>query len=177
MLIGTNVDGFQAYMREAFEDCAEWLSLWPSNTEDTLPQDMLGQQAIARRSPTSMDAVAGRLAMMLRGLGAEAVTAHTQPSEDLDFQFRQLLWRWIEDPLTSGADVIETICASTPPGFRNRIMGLQNIKGTGLGFVYAWQAWDACAKACAQLLNACWDDAPPTLQQRLEPYRPIGLRP
>jgi hypothetical protein len=30
-------------------------------------------------------------------------------------------------------------------------MGIQNIKGTGLDFVYRWQAWDTCHKACQQL--------------------------
>lgn len=30
-------------------------------------------------------------------------------------------------------------------------MGIQNIKGTGLDFVYRWQAWETCQKACAQL--------------------------
>jgi dGTP triphosphohydrolase len=30
-------------------------------------------------------------------------------------------------------------------------MGIQNIKGTGLDFVYRWQAWEACQKACTQL--------------------------
>jgi hypothetical protein len=44
------------------------------------------------------------------------------------------------------------ICEATPPGFLNRIMGIQNIKGTGLDFVYRWQAWERCHQAC-QLLR------------------------
>ena len=32
-------------------------------------------------------------------------------------------------------------------------MGLQNIKGTGLDFVYRWQAWDACHTACQMLIS------------------------
>jgi hypothetical protein len=30
-------------------------------------------------------------------------------------------------------------------------MGMQNIKGTGLDFVYRWQAWETCFKACELL--------------------------
>ncbi len=32
-------------------------------------------------------------------------------------------------------------------------MGIQNIKGTGLDFVYRWQAWDNCNRYCQQLNN------------------------
>ncbi len=76
----------------------------------------------------------------------------------LDEDFRALLWGWfqrkivvIEDYHATGNQVIERICSETPPGYLSRIMGLQNIKGTGLGFVYCWQAWEECYQACAQL--------------------------
>lgn len=234
VLIGSNLDGFRAYMREAFEEIEDTLSLWPDGDTDTAPLDILRQQASRRRIPTDRAEISRRLTAMLEGLGAsslvdrveswleqpealqqamqaegldahaaevnaqlkrdldelrqfkalaDAVQASPQASDALDQRYRAEVWRWIEaqlivieDPLSTGDQIIETICASTPPGFRNRIMGLQNIKGTGLGFVYAWQAWDACARACAQLLTACWDDAPAELQQCLQRYRPTGLR-
>ena len=47
--------------------------------------------------------------------------------------------------------VIKQIADATPPGYFNRIMGIQNIKGTGLDFVYRWQAWNTCYEACTQL--------------------------
>jgi len=34
----------------------------------------------------------------------------------------------------------------------NKIMGLQNIKGTGLDFVYRWQSWEICYNACQDML-------------------------
>jgi poly-gamma-glutamate synthase PgsB/CapB len=78
----------------------------------------------------------------------------------LDEDFRGLLWGWferkfvvIEDYHATGNQVIERIGYETPPGYLNRIMGLQNIKGTGLGFVYCWQAWEQCYQACLQLRN------------------------
>ena len=81
-----------------------------------------------------------------------------EESAKLDEDFRELLWEWfqrkivvIEDYHATGNQVIERICRETPPGYLNRIMGLQNIKGTGLGFVYCWQAWEECYQACLQL--------------------------
>jgi gamma-polyglutamate synthase len=78
----------------------------------------------------------------------------------LDQRFRELLQQWfqtklivVEDYYASGNQIIELIARHTPPGFLNRIMGIQNIKGTGLDFVYRWQAWQACYNA-AQPLRA-----------------------
>jgi poly-gamma-glutamate synthase PgsB/CapB len=78
----------------------------------------------------------------------------------LDQRFRELLQQWfqtklivVEDYYASGNQIIELIAQHTPPGFLNRIMGIQNIKGTGLDFVYRWQAWQTCYNA-AQPLRA-----------------------
>lgn len=78
--------------------------------------------------------------------------------ESLDTAFRELLWKWfqakivvIPDYYATGDQIINRIAEETPPGFRNRVMGIQNIKGTGLDFVYRWQAWETCQKACVQL--------------------------
>lgn len=84
--------------------------------------------------------------------------AKTNTVGSLNAEFRQLLWQWfsvklftVEDYYATGDKVIEHICAETPPYFYNKIMGMQNIKGTGLDFVYRWQAWENCYKACLQL--------------------------
>ena len=78
----------------------------------------------------------------------------------LDDAFRSLLWIWferklvvIDDPHASGNRIVQRIARETPPGLHNRIMGMQNIKGTGLDFVYRWQAWEACYLACQDLKN------------------------
>jgi poly-gamma-glutamate synthase PgsB/CapB len=75
-----------------------------------------------------------------------------------DREMRALLWSWlearlvvVEDPHASGDAIIDRICEETPPGIHNRIMGSQNIKGTGLDFAYRWQAWDACHRACTEV--------------------------
>lgn len=95
----------------------------------------------------------------------ETLLSKLQPSvivnDDLQKQFVDLLWQWfehkmviVEDYYASGNQVIEKICDVTPPGFYNRILGMQNIKGTGLDFVYRWQAWEICHTACMQLMSS-----------------------
>jgi hypothetical protein len=86
------------------------------------------------------------------------IQAEGKATGHLQKKFHQLLWQWFEKKLViienyhaSGNQVIETIGNATPPGFLNKIMGIQNIKGTGLDFVYCWQAWENCYKACQQL--------------------------
>ena len=70
------------------------------------------------------------------------------------------MWTWFERRIvvvenyhTTGDAVVAAIRDATRPSFRNRIMGLQNIKGTGLDFVYRWLAWDTCHRACKDLLS------------------------
>ena len=74
--------------------------------------------------------------------------------------FQQLLWDWfsaklivVDDPLASGEHILHTLWQRTPPGFHNRIMGIQNIKGTGLDFIYRWQDWEICYHAANKLLS------------------------
>ena len=86
-----------------------------------------------------------------------------QQSDDLaslDQAVQQQSWKWferklviVEDYYARGEEVVNCIIEQTPPGLKNRIMGMQNIKGTGLDFIYRWQAWDSCYIACEDLYN------------------------
>ncbi|MBI5675675.1 MAG: hypothetical protein HZC48_07625 [Nitrospirae bacterium] len=78
--------------------------------------------------------------------------------EGLDKEFREMMWRWFEKKIVviwdfhaSGDKIVSIIAQETPPGLLNRVMGIQNIKGTGLDFVYRWQAWEKCFSYCAKL--------------------------
>ncbi len=78
----------------------------------------------------------------------------------LDAQMRALLGKAfkakllpVRDTYTKGEAIVRLVADSTPPGLTNRIMGMQNIKGTGLDWVYRWQAWETVAKACEQLAS------------------------
>ena len=73
-------------------------------------------------------------------------------------KLRHQLWMWfrkrlivIEDQHASGNELIQNMIQNTPPGLHNKMMGLQNIKGTGLDFIYRWQSWDNIYKLCEQL--------------------------
>ncbi|MDC0662934.1 hypothetical protein [Marinobacter sp. SS21] len=76
---------------------------------------------------------------------ATALRDRTDTRESL----RTTLDRWfarrftvILDSHARGDEVLRTIIDHTPPGLDAHVMGMQNIKGTGLDFIYRWQAWD-----------------------------------
>jgi poly-gamma-glutamate synthase PgsB/CapB len=99
----------------------------------------------------------------------------------LNARFRELLQQWfqrklivVEDYYASGEQIIERIVRRTPPGFLNRIMGMQNIKGTGLDFIYRWQAWQACFDA-AQPLRAGHSMLTPHSADPLAAFQDYGI--
>jgi len=63
------------------------------------------------------------------------------------------------DPALSGDQVIDHLARACPPGFRVRIMGAQNIKGTGLDFAYRWIAHDRTVRLAASLAAASGEAA------------------
>ena len=76
-------------------------------------------------------------------------------ADTVNEKFRHALRKWFErkivvvpDVEATGEDVISRIVDEVPPGYLARVMGLQNIKGTGLDFVYRFHAWDICHDAC-----------------------------
>ncbi|MES2494279.1 MAG: hypothetical protein V4579_13500 [Pseudomonadota bacterium] len=210
VLIGSNLEGLQGFIEEAWREQALTLTLWPNSGGGIEPDPLETFRAAARwhRIPHEPAHVESRLRAMLAGLGHEddaerlvALAAHTDrlgqaliaagvpeaeavaqriaqdrqavdeyqalandiPRGDraaLDQRFREQLWTWfrrkivpVENYYATGDQIVDLVTNTTPPGFRNRIMGMQNIKGTGLDFVYRWQAWDACQKACADALS------------------------
>ncbi len=218
-LIGGNLSGLVGYIREAWDEHAPQLTLWPETGEGGPegPVKVLEQAVRRFRLPCREESVRARLRVTVRGLvealatppagladelealwddpealrgrltgaGVEARLvdstlnhltedrkaleeyrafaarlrqATERDRSDLDRAFRDLLWKWfqaklvvVHDYYASGDQIISQICDETPPGFRNRVMGIQNIKGTGLDFVYRWEAWHACHWACTLL--------------------------
>ena len=81
-------------------------------------------------------------------------------ADTVDEKFRSAMRKWFERKIVAVADVdatgeqiITRIVDEVPPGYLARIMGLQNIKGTGLDFVYRFHAWDVCHDACEATAN------------------------
>ena len=76
-------------------------------------------------------------------------------ADTVDEKYRTMLSRWfsrklvvISDAEATGEEVVGQIIEEIPPGYLARTMGMQNIKGTGLDFVYRFHAWDICFEAC-----------------------------
>ena len=89
----------------------------------------------------------------------EALKQENPPADQQGELVRQLT-EWFDSRIiiiwdyhARGNDVIQTLTENTPPGLLSHIMGMQNIKGTGLDFVYQWQAWDTHHKLARQLLE------------------------
>ncbi|WP_128891461.1 hypothetical protein [Erythrobacter sp. HKB08] len=80
----------------------------------------------------------------------------------------------VRDFYMKGENIVRLVARQTPPGLVNRIMGMQNIKGTGLDWVYRWQAWETVHRACEEALG---DD--PALVERglaqLQTFQEFGV--
>jgi poly-gamma-glutamate synthase PgsB/CapB len=81
-------------------------------------------------------------------------------ASELDRQFRTTIRAWFDRKFVAvinyhatGEQIIDRIAQETPPGTLHRVMGIQNIKGPGLDFVYRFQDWDTCHSACQELLE------------------------
>lgn len=49
----------------------------------------------------------------------------------------------VDDPAATGDQIVDALARALPPGADATVMGIQNIKGTGLDFVYRWVAVEA----------------------------------
>lgn len=74
----------------------------------------------------------------------------------VDWLFKCFKNRWVvvDDYYSTGNQTINVMVKNTPPGLLSRVIGMQNIKGTGLDFIYRWQAWDQVHDFCEQLLTS-----------------------
>lgn len=143
MLEGQNLGNYAACL-EAWQDAEQLTSTLQACGCQLIPETLAFVEQ-AQQSMQEYQAFAQRL-------------ANAEQNEALDNAFRDLLWLWysrklvvVTDYYASGDSIIELLAQHTPPGCENKVMGIQNIKGTGLGFIYCWQAWDACYLACKAL--------------------------
>ncbi|GAA4642210.1 hypothetical protein GCM10023115_04350 [Pontixanthobacter gangjinensis] len=92
----------------------------------------------------------------LRGAISSSQAADQHLAEVRDFLKRVFMAKIVpvRDFYIKGEAVVRLIARNSPPGLVNRIMGMQNIKGTGLDLVYRFQAWEAANKACEQALDS-----------------------
>jgi poly-gamma-glutamate synthase PgsB/CapB len=120
--------------------------------------------ALAARNSPFAAVMADRLAEWreqrddIKALEQRLAGAGAGDRAQIDAEVRRAMAKWfqrkvivVHDFYATGDQIVDRICEETPPGFLNRIMGIQNIKGTGLDFVYRWQAWQTCYDYCQQL--------------------------
>jgi hypothetical protein len=72
-------------------------------------------------------------------------TEDREADEAFRATFRELFLAAVHilpDAYASGDQVIDAAARTVAPGRRAHIVGLQNIKGTGLGFVYRWLSFE-----------------------------------
>jgi poly-gamma-glutamate synthase PgsB/CapB len=78
----------------------------------------------------------------------------------------------VEDAAETGDAIIDRCARAVPPGTLVTVMGIQNIKGTGLDFVYRWQALDIVTGHLARLADP---DARAGAVRALESFEDYGL--
>jgi hypothetical protein len=122
-------------------------------------------EALATAGAENTEAIAAHYDEQLGQLSEyekiHALVAAGGTPEQLDPQARAFLRdRFMEklvpvrDYYTPGEEIVRLVARNTPPGLVNRILGMQNIKGTGLDWVYRWQAWETVHRACVQARDA-----------------------
>lgn len=202
VIVGTNVDGFETFLHEAWEEKYAEYSIWQSDHAEAKQRCYEIAQSV--RIATDVSQISTRIDAMCQGLNLDIeVPTESQSLSSFEWlvlpeerqhhtdHIRSAVEQWLGelfsfvevieslsssdhihsnerilelakralfsrvhcyiDASISGEEIITEIVSKTPPGLTNRIMGMQNIKGTGLDFVYRWQAWERCYQACQQL--------------------------
>jgi len=146
MLDGIELDVDRVKLEQAIDDESQLSSLLEM-VEASVSEDVIDHVNRQREQLNELDAFRDRL----RAIG-------DTPDPELDNELRGMLHDWfmakiviIWDSHSTGDETIQRIASELPPGITARIMGCQNIKGTGLDFAYRWVAWDSCAVACRDL--------------------------
>ncbi len=136
--------------------------------EQGLPASVDGElrpfvvQAIARRR-----AVRAVHAVLARDLGARPTNVDAAFARTYRAIFAESVVA-IDDPTMSGDRISDAIARSVPPRAHARIIGLQNIKGTGLDFVYRWVSIDTVTKHLDKLRS-------PVRARREEALRALAM--
>lgn len=119
-------------------------------------------QTIARRR-----AVRAVHAVLGRDLGQNPVAVDRAFARAYKAMFAESIIA-IEDENVSGDRILDTVATHVPKGVHARIMGCQNIKGTGLDFVYRWVSIDTVDGYLSMLES-------PIIERREEALRALAL--
>ena len=92
----------------------------------------------------------------------EASAGSPRLSHDIGQLFVELTMertRRLKDASATGDQVLDFVCSQIPPGVHAHVMGMQNIKGTGLDFVYRWLSLEQVTDSLRRLGEADSDAA------------------
>ncbi|WP_437277144.1 capsule biosynthesis protein CapB [Sorangium sp. So ce375] len=135
-------EAIEAAVKQALEAHA------PPAGEDDIRPDIIHHAArLSRRLARRDKARAEVEAALTRGADAEANQAFRAAYRELCLDRIAVLW----NADAKGDKVIDFITREIPPGFDARLMGSQNIKGTGLDFVYRWLSMDRVRTAIERM--------------------------
>ncbi|AUX47289.1 capsule biosynthesis protein CapB [Sorangium cellulosum] len=135
-------EAIEAAVKKALEAHAP-----PAGEDDIRPDIVHHAARLARRLARRDKARAEVEAALSRGADAEANQAFRVAFRELFLERIAVLW----NADAKGDKVIDFITREVPPGFDARLMGSQNIKGTGLDFVYRWLSMDRVRTAIQRM--------------------------
>jgi poly-gamma-glutamate synthase PgsB/CapB len=120
-------------LSEGFEDLSPTVDVAAASRQ----ADALDLSLVAQVDPDSIPFVRAETAAWLQ------LRAARTGAERKALLRRRLVERIVllEDAGASGDQVVSAAARLAPPGLPVRVMGMQNIKGTGLDFVYQWVRW------------------------------------
>jgi gamma-polyglutamate synthase len=179
VLIGTNLQGLQGMLKEEWQGYIKNFSIFEPN--ETIEQAYKRFDNLAKRLrvPTDKEALSKRLALLPESEGSERfkdiwesflgsynaltkdISSCLSNTDKLELTkrvktfFSEVFFskiKIIADKSATGEEIISEISELVPKNITTRIMGLQNIKGTGLDFVYQWEKWSKLHKACESIL-------------------------
>jgi poly-gamma-glutamate synthase PgsB/CapB len=142
------------------ESVANWQ---PPGVDINLTKQPLSQQPLSQQQFSQQQSVQAIVQQFRRDAKqylefktfTEQFDANTaQPMSDWLFACFKSRWTVLEDYYASGNQTINSLVAHSPPGLLCNIIGVQNIKGTGLDFIYRWQSWQQVYQYCDVLLNS-----------------------
>ena len=186
-LIGNNLKGMLGYIKEAWDANLADFTLWDKNHDKKHALEQFDTKADFLRIPKigyrlqasgNGDKETDKYYETYQTLSEEykafkeKIAKCNSNYKTLDNACKELLWKWFEQKLVvienysaTGNEIVEIIAQTTPPGIHNKIMALQNIKGTGLDFFYRWQAWENCFNICEKIKDASPEQLEPALRE------------
>ncbi|KZN64494.1 hypothetical protein N473_14310 [Pseudoalteromonas luteoviolacea CPMOR-1] len=190
VVIGTNVDGFLAYFKQALqaritriidnndrEDLAKLLEQFKCLVSDQMLCDKLNallpdtgldcqtlhntehmaaffeQHVSCGRQRRYLNHLVESWHIANRIISTEELKKHQREISEHLNSLLSTRTRLIENPYISADELTQKIAKLGLDGQHQLIIGMQNIKGAGLNYVYAWQKWHHLHQTCDHLLT------------------------